>query len=265
MELTEVKKIQAVALDILIEIDRICEKNNIEYTLACGTALGAIRHQGFIPWDDDLDIGMTRENYKKFLIALKEDLGNDYYYHCFETDHRYNVLIPSMKVRKKGTYILERNSLLKHHCDGDGLFVDVFIYDHISERKWVNAIFRCWMYLLFVPLFILDNLNLNPVLLKKLYLGSAEWFDSHHQHSKKWGLSMTWVFNKPSKQQVYWEQDLFPFQKMPFEGRLFWMPHNPDAFLRVEIGDDYMTLPPVEQRISKHTVEFSVTSDHPIK
>lgn len=262
MERTEVRKIQKVALEILIEIDRICQKNDIEYILACGTALGAVRHQGFIPWDDDLDIGMTRENYAKFLLALKQDLKEDYYYHCFETDHRYNVLLPNMKVRKKGTFIKERNALLKHHCDGDGLFVDVFIYDHISENKWINGLFRCWMYLQFAWLFVLDNLHICPVFLKKLYLNSAQWYDRIHCHSRKFGVTMTYVYNKPSRQQVYWEEDLFPTQMMPFEGRLFPMPHDPDAFLKVDIGDDYMTLPPINKQTSKHTVTFSVTSDH---
>ena len=73
---------------------------------------------------------------------------------------------------------------------------------------------------------------------------------------------MTYVYNKPSRQQVYWEEDLFPTQMMPFEGRLFPMPHDPDAFLKVDIGDDYMTLPPINKQTSKHTVTFSVTSDH---
>lgn len=263
MELNEVKKIQKVALDILIEIDRVCKKNNIEYILACGTALGAVRHQGFIPWDDDLDIAMTRENYGRFLEALKNDLGEDFYYHCFEIDQRYNVLLPSMKIRKKNTYILERNTLLKHHCDGDGLFVDVFVYDHISESKLVNGIFRAWMDVQAAIIFILDNLHFNPVFLKKFFIKNDIWFSKCNKHSKKWGLSLTWVFNKPTRQQVYDEDTLFPFQMMPFEGRLFPMPHNTDAFLKAEIGDDYMTLPPVEKRISKHTVEFSDCMDKP--
>lgn len=265
MELEEVAKIQKVALDILCEIDRVCKENDIEYMLACGTALGAVRHQGFIPWDDDLDIGMTRENYQRFLEVLPKALKEDYYYHCFEADPHYNVLLPNMKVRKKGTYILERNSLLKHRCEGDGLFVDVFVYDHISEYRFVNALMRIYMSIFGGLLFILDNCHLQPVFLKKLFMNSAYHYHQAHQKSRKWGVSMNWIFNRPSKQQVYREKDLFPLQEMLFEGRLFPMPANPDAYLRVEIGDDYMTLPPKEKQISKHTVTFSVTSDQPEK
>lgn len=261
MENAEVKKIQKVALDILLEIDRICQANDIEYMLSCGTALGAVRHQGFIPWDDDLDIAMTRENYERFVQVLPTALGEDYYYHCFEADCRYNVLLPNMKVRKKGTCILERNKLLRHHCDGNGLFVDVFVFDKVSEKGWQNILMRIWMYFLGGIIFVLDNLHLNPVILKKLFVNSARGFHRANRNSHKWGLTMMWLFVKPTCQRIYPERILFPLQRMPFEGGMFPMAHDPDAFLRIEIGDDYMILPPIEKRLAKHTVAFSVTSD----
>ncbi len=265
MELSEARKIQEVAYDILLEIDRICKENNIEYTLACGTALGAVRHQGFIPWDDDLDISMTRENYERFVQVLPTSLKNDYYYHCFETDKRYNVLLPTMKVRKKNTYIQEANKFLKHGCDGDGLFVDVFVYDQISEHKLVNGLFRGYMMFLGALIFIFENLHISFVPLKSLYVNSAKKYDQAHKNSKKWGVSMTWLFSPLWHQQVYWQDDLFPYHDIKFEDGMFPIAHHEDAFLRVEIGDDYMTLPPVEKQISKHTIEFNVLSDQPKK
>ena len=167
MNLDEVKEIQKVSFEILLEIDRICRKNQIPYMLVAGTALGAIRHKGFIPWDDDLDIGMTREAYDRFIVALQKDLSSNYYFHCFETDTKYNVVIPQMKIRKHNTYIKEVNFLLKNKCEGDGLFVDVFVYDHISEKNWINHLFRCYMYPYAYLLMLLDNLGFNPVTLKK--------------------------------------------------------------------------------------------------
>lgn len=263
-EVSDVRQIQLTTLDILLEIDRVCKLHQIEYMLTCGTALGAVRHKGFIPWDDDLDISMTRKEYERFIKALDESLGEDYYYHCFEKDSRYNVLIPAMKIRKKGTYIKEVNKYLENHCDGDGIFVDVFIFDHFSKNKVLNFFVRTWMFILGCLMMFADNfLHINPIKLKKVFLATDRWYAKHNEGSKTWGLSMTWIFNKPNRQQIYKEEDLFPVSYGEFEGYTFPMPHNPDALLRVEIGDDYMTLPPVEKRISKHTVEFNIHGDGP--
>ncbi len=262
MDLKEVREIQKVSYDILLEIDRICEKHQIEYMLVAGTALGAVRHQGFIPWDDDLDIGMTQTEFDCFIEALKSDLSDDYYFHCFETDTKYNVVIPQMKVRKKNTYIQEVNFLLKNKCEGDGLFVDVFVYDHVSDTPWHNDLFRCFMYPYAYLLMFLDNIGINPVLLKKGFVNSAKWFSKKHQNSHTWGYSMTWVFSKLSRQHIYQENDLFPYQKIKFEDGMFPVANNTDAFLKIEIGEGYMTPPPVNKQKPKHTVKYSTTRDH---
>lgn len=262
MELSEVKEIQKVSYDILLEIDRICKKYDIGYMLVAGTALGAVRHQGFIPWDDDLDIGMTRHDYERFIEALKEDLPEDYYFHCFETDPKYNVVIPQMKIRKKNTYIKEVNFLLRNKCEGNGLFVDVFVYDHISDKAYINNLFRCFMYPYAYLLMLLDNLGLNPILLKKGFVNSAKWFSEKNKHSKTWGYSMTWVFSPLKRQHEYQEEDLFPYVNWQFENGMFPLAHNADAFLKIEIGEGYMTPPPKNKQIPKHTVEYSTTSDH---
>ena len=122
------KMLQEKLLEALKEVDRICEKNNIDYFLADGTCLGAVRHKGFIPWDDDVDIAMSRSEYKKFIKALEKDLSDKYVYHCYEKNKKYTVTWPAMKIRMKNTYIKEKNVLLPNKCkDSDGIFIDVFI------------------------------------------------------------------------------------------------------------------------------------------
>ena len=123
----ELRDLQLVELELLIEFRDFCDKNNLKYYISGGTFLGAIRHKGFIPWDDDADIGMLREDYEKFQRVVHE-LGDAYITQCFETHREYNVLVPPMKVRKKGTYCVEYNALLKNKCrDSDGLLIDIFV------------------------------------------------------------------------------------------------------------------------------------------
>ena len=81
-----VKDVQNVLIEMMKDIDELCRKNNIEYVLTGGSTLGAIRHGGFIPWDDDLDIAMMRDQYKKFIKVLKTQLSDKYVFHCFEVN-----------------------------------------------------------------------------------------------------------------------------------------------------------------------------------
>ena len=101
--LVTVRMLQLKLLEIIKEIDRVCKKNNIEYFLAGGSCLGAVRHKGFIPWDDDMDIGMKRSEFKKFIKALDKDLDFKYTYHCYEKNKKYPVAWPAMKIRMKNT------------------------------------------------------------------------------------------------------------------------------------------------------------------
>ena len=75
----ELKSVQKIELDILIELDKICRKNNLCYFLDSGTALGAVRHKGFIPWDDDIDVGMPRPDYNRFMRIAKDELGEAFF------------------------------------------------------------------------------------------------------------------------------------------------------------------------------------------
>ena len=93
------QKLQQTETEILEEIDRLCEKHSIVYYLAGGTLLGAVRHRGFIPWDDDIDVAMPRNDYERFRDICLSELDERFYLHCPQTDKNY--WLPFAKVRKK--------------------------------------------------------------------------------------------------------------------------------------------------------------------
>lgn len=121
------RRMQLTELDMLVEFDRVCRKNNINYIIFGGTLLGAVRHQGYIPWDDDADIGMLREDYDRFKTHLDELDSSICYFQDHDTDSEYRWGYG--KLRRTGTkYIRVGQEHLK--CK-TGIFVDVFPMDDI--------------------------------------------------------------------------------------------------------------------------------------
>ena len=131
----EMKKVWAVELDLLAEFDRVCRKHNLRYLATGGTLLGAVRHQGYIPWDDDLDIEMLREDYLKLLKVLPSELPDNYALQTNETDPGY--FFTYAKLRDKRSTLSEVN-----HYDRifryKGIYIDIFPLEK-------NPIFLHWV------------------------------------------------------------------------------------------------------------------------
>lgn len=124
------KRLQRAELDILMEFDRVCEKHGIFYFLYGGSLLGAIRHKGFIPWDDDIDIGMTRENYDKFVKVMPKELGNNYILATPLSHTGYCSAI--IKLMRKGTKFVPGAST-EMKCEL-GIHIDIFVWDNLCGR-----------------------------------------------------------------------------------------------------------------------------------
>ena len=122
-------KLHSVQIEILDEIVGICDKHNLTYFLIGGTLLGAVRHKGFIPWDDDLDIAMPREDYEKFLKIAKTELDKKYYLHDISIDKNYWQ--PFIKIRKNNTLFDEK--MIDNIETHKGIFVDVFPFDNLKR------------------------------------------------------------------------------------------------------------------------------------
>ena len=126
-----IEKVKQVEYEILCQVDAFCKRNGIRYSLYGGTLLGAVRHGGFIPWDDDIDIVMTREEFTRFCALWQSSGINGYYLEYFELDtHTQNC---HAKIRKNGTLLLSRgeDESAGHH----GIWIDIFILDKISGDK----------------------------------------------------------------------------------------------------------------------------------
>ena len=275
-EKVTVRDLQLVVLDIMDEVHRVCEKNNIRYGLMAGSALGIVNYQGFIPWDDDIDICVLREDWDKFIEALKKDLSPEYYFQCFETDKKFNVINgPTMKIRKKGTYIKEVNTLLKNRCkSGDGIFVDAIIYDNVNENKFKDEVARTVVKLVMPFIVLFDNLHINPIHLKKFVVWYSNRYSRKCENSKLMSQPVSVPWDKFMHEPVFLKKDILPFKKYKFEGRQFYSYNNIEKILKEWFGpnclkrwdgEKWVETLPIEKRFAKHTADINLHGDGPSK
>lgn len=241
-------------LEMLKYIDNVCRKYDIKYWLCSGTLLGAVRHGGFIPWDDDLDIEMLRGDYEKFVKALNLENSSDYVLQTHQTDPNY--LAPYGKLRDLHSCIKEDNSndlYYRYH----GIYIDIFIMEPSSSillNKFSNllqsgVLFRMNKYIhnkLYRKIYIsIGYFGLYKILFPIIRCLSSYGAGDRLRHTA--GSCFSKARNR---------QDIFPLIKMNFEGIDFPVPGNSDNYLR-KIYGDYMKLPDFK-RIKVHTtnVEF---------
>ncbi len=126
------EKMHRLHLILADELKRICEKYNIEYFMIAGTLLGAVRHKGFIPWDDDMDFGMTRDNYERFLECCQTELDNERFFLQTDKNCKYYTFNFS-KIRLNGTEVIEEFS--SKVSTNQGIYIDIFPLDKVSNNK----------------------------------------------------------------------------------------------------------------------------------
>lgn len=255
-EKPEVAAAQKKMLEILCEIHRICVENDITYWLSAGTLLGAVRHKGFIPWDDDCDVGMMRSDYVKFLKIAPQHLPSNMHLQTKKTEPEAPFVYA--KIRLDGTILLERSETGKenyHH----GVFVDIFPYDKYSSKaflKWMHwgkhfrsyrKKYRPHSFMRFLVTFYTNFILFIPGVLTKMV---CKLLDGHFgmygdEKSKYISFGLECAINPTNL-----VEDYFPVKLMDncFEGCSFCVPANSDAVLRAQYGNSYMELPPVEKR-----------------
>ena len=242
---SELRSLQMRLLEMLEFIDDICKKNNIKYWLSSGTCLGAVRHGGFIPWDDDVDIEMMREDYLKFERVFKEN--EKYVLQTSSTDFFYTQ--PFAKLRDKRSYFQEgEDACISSKYKYTGVFVDFFVMEsspywvaeschylhgflrHISYRLKNTLPYR----ILYWP-FKMITFSYTS-LMKALF-------------TKSDGDILRHTCGTGCHKNIRVKKDIFPLTYAEFEGKRYPIPGNVDAYLKRMFGN-YDELP---NTIHQHT------------
>lgn len=126
------KELWAVQLDLLNEFDRVCKKHGLKYILDFGSLLGAIRHKGFIPWDDDLDVSMLREDYDKLMEIGPKEFKHPYFLQNHMTDYRFDGGV--VKLRRSDTTCIMKHNIEFHATYNQGIYIDIFVFDNIPSN-----------------------------------------------------------------------------------------------------------------------------------
>ncbi len=269
------RSLQKTELEILLEVDRVCKKHNIRYLLTGGTLLGAVRHKGFIPWDDDIDIIMPIRDYYRFCDICGKELSSKYFLQTILTDNFYHFWA---KIRKNGTLMEEGDYPYEMH---QGIWIDIFPIIGVEEsperiqkirdrmRKYKLFMFECRSSDPFkkmslegivrcVPkkiqrLIIKERFRNN---LKKAFLKIPKPILSFVQKAKLRHLFVPadndgmWCYIAGDDLEIdarYPGELLDSTVELEFEGHLFPVPSKYDRYLTILYGD-YMTPPPVNER-----------------
>lgn len=260
-------KLHSCEMIIAKEIKRICEENGIKYFIIAGTLLGAVRHKGFIPWDDDMDIGMLREDYERFLQIAKKDLSGQFFLQTTETDSAYGLNFA--KIMLKNTVVSEGTAA---NSAANGIFIDVFPFDAVPESEKEEAKHKKRTYFLRRLLLAKQNYNVcgkKEYVKRLVYMGlkiiSA--FYSREKLCKKLDCECE-RYNATSKtpERIVNIGGAYGYNKetilrrwvdstveLPFEDFTIAAPVGYIEYLEYFYGD-YMTPPPEDKRYNRHSV-----------
>ena len=256
----DLEDIQNIMLEMMADIDRVCQKHGIRYILDGGSMLGAIRHKGFIPWDDDLDIAMLRDDYIKFIKIANEELNEKYCFQCVENtkDYPYNF----GKVFCKKTLFLEHFTAKLDICHG--IYIDVFPMDYVdvmSPKRLLLAqkIVSKYTQARYIKLNIVKSSVIKTWISRMLSIKfiNSQCLNNMMYFYKKGNYVQKLCHYGENKPPV--SITLFTnTQRMPFEKYKFNIPCEYDSFLRGRYGD-YMKLPPEgEQRPLHHIIRVEI-------
>ncbi|MBQ2687160.1 MAG: LicD family protein [Clostridia bacterium] len=260
----KLRKLQKTELEILMELDRVCRKHNLRYYIVGGTLIGAVRTGGFIPWDDDIDVSMPREDFDK-LLSLKDEFSENFFLQTHKTEKECYFFYA--KLRKNGTYFGEDK--FEHTGIHKGIFMDIFPLDFISDKGIVQKL--CFKSFSLINAFICSKKKTSEFLYKNMSLPFIVTFRliqcilplpllyglrtliaklTKALSNKRLVASLAGFHGYPKEIAPFelWDEGT----DIEFEGKTVRAPKEYKTLLSHMFGD-YMQLPPVEERIN-HTV-----------
>lgn len=273
-ETKSLKDLQKILLEMTLVFDQLCRKNNIPYALAFGSALGIINYAGFIPWDDDVDIAISYEDLPRVIKMLQEQLPDDYYFDSYETDSRYNVFIPTIKIRKKDSYILEKNHFtLPNWCDGDGVFIDVVVFMGVPETLKEHRKVLRYAKNYIAPYFFKDVIfrSSNLLKMKKKIKDYEKMMAEKYAHSSRVAQTVIIPFQdwgSEVKNLSYPREVIYPFREYNFQGHKLYSFNDVREFCRLKFGSKcfnvfskgkWVSRYPYRKRKAKHFKKFSLS------
>lgn len=239
---TTLRQTQLVMLRMLKIFDFLCEKHGIQYFLIGGSLIGAVRHKGFIPWDDDLDVGMTRENYNFFVRKVVPELPQDIFFQSPESESAYpNCDYVDARLRDKySSYVHGEGEANNWH---EGFQVDIFIYD----RAFLPSKF-----LIILQNIVVNRLSATSASRGRILNRIGRLFPVNFVYANNWQQRLGMMKRKIGPTYLT-NEEVNSLVKVQFEDTETYIPTLFDRFLTRQFGD-YMKLPPVEKRVSDHDV-----------
>ena len=263
-EVTDIREIQQMELGIMEYIHEVCHKIGVKYFLAYGSLIGAVRHKGFIPWDDDMDICMLREDYEKlqdYLIANPDER-----YEVMSYKNNLNYVYPFMKVQDNHTYLLEEDVRIDSNM---GIYVDIFPVDgYENDANFKNKMTKlikkrqlsCYTFkgitntksvlnslIRYISVIIFYFTNTNKYVAQIEELAKSRKVSDYEE--------VDYLIYKDMNKPVWRREWLEQVTTGTFEGKEFMIPKNYHEILTSDYGD-YMQLPPVELRFSHHDFQL---------
>ena len=254
----QIHRVWAFEQEILDVIDQVCARYQLRYSLAYGTLIGAVRHGGFIPWDDDIDIVMPREDYEKLLTVWNDAAPKGYILQNIRTDP--DCTNNFTKIRKDHTTFLQDDAerTKGYH---KGIFVDIFPGDRVAPGKVSGTLqyIACAVNLLYTRGYTSGSSGLvglaERILIKMPKACHPAIRDAADRFIRRWNGNAELMYFFPStilSAKNYYGANLFEnIGTVKYCGKDYSCVADPDSFLRVDYGD-YMQLPPEEERTWKH-------------